>query len=71
MHIQDIINAYANIEDINGGASTAPSKRLQGIFNYDKTVDSDLILSVMDIETIRAHCPRFNAWVARLIEIIG
>lgn len=69
--IQAIINAYANIEDINGGASTAPSKRLQSIFDYDKTVDSDLILSVMDIETIRARCPRFNAWVARLIGIIG
>lgn len=69
--VKEIIDSYGNAEDINGGASTAPSKRLRGIFDYNKTADSDLILSETDIDSIRAKCPRFNAWVDRLLEIVS
>lgn len=69
--IQTIIDTYANVEDINGGTETAPSKRLIHIFDYDKVADSELVLSELDIETIREKCPRFDGWIACLIDIIN
>lgn len=69
--IKDIINLYPDIESINGGRDTAPSKRLQNIFDYNKTVDSDMILSMLDIETIRHKCNRFNSWIECLQNIIS
>ena len=38
--LEAIERKYANPEDINGGAQTAPSKRLERIFPYQKTADS-------------------------------
>ena len=35
--LKEIINQYANPEDINSGSETAPSKRLMKIFPYQKT----------------------------------
>lgn len=68
--IQEIIDSYANIEDINGGAETAPSKRLLHIFNYDKVADSGLVLDELDVETMRKKCPRFDRWIEKLVGII-
>ncbi len=68
--IRDIIDSYDNIEDINGGTETAPSKRLMSIFPYNKTVDSLEILSMLDVDTIREKCPRFNVWMEKLLTII-
>ena len=66
--LESIEREYANPEDINGGAETAPSKRLGHIFNYEKAADSFAMLSAIPIDTIRAKCPRFNRWVAQLEE---
>ena len=66
--LESIEREYANPEDINGGAETAPSKRLEHIFNYEKAADSFAILSAIPIDTIRAKCPRFDRWVAQLEE---
>ena len=66
--LESIEQEYTNPEDINGGAETAPSKRLGHIFNYEKAADSFAILSAIPIDTIRAKCPRFNRWVAQLEE---
>jgi len=66
--LERIEQEYPNPEDINGGAETAPSKRLDHIFNYEKAADSFTILSSIPIDTIRAKCPRFNRWVAQLEE---
>lgn len=68
--IQEIIDSYENIEDINGGKETAPSKRLLRIFNYDKVVDSGLVLEELDVETMREKCPRFDKWIESLINIV-
>ena len=66
--LESIEQEYANPEDINGGAETAPSKRLSHIFNYEKAADSFSMLSAIPIDTIRAKCPRFNRWVLQLEE---
>lgn len=68
--IQKVIDSYENIEDINGGKETAPSKRLLHIFNYDKVVDSGLVLEELDVETMRDKCPRFDKWIESLINIV-
>lgn len=68
--IQKIIDSYENIEDINGGKETAPSKRLLHIFNYDKVADSGLVLDELDVETMREKCPRFDRWIEGLISIV-
>ena len=64
--LEKIEQDYSNPEDINGGADTAPSKRLGKIINYEKVPDSFLALSAMSVDAIRAKCPRFNRWVQQL-----
>lgn len=66
--LQQVIDAYPNPEDINGGAETAPSKRLMKIFPYDKVIDGEMILEALEMEDIRAKCPRFNEWMTKLEE---
>lgn len=62
-----IITAYPNPEDINGGADTAPSKRLETIFGYKKGIHVEFILDELTIPVIRAKCPRFDTWIEKLI----
>lgn len=66
--LQRIIDSYPNPEDINGGAETAPSKRLMRIFPYEKTTDGEMILEALEINDIRDKCPRFNEWMGKLEE---
>lgn len=68
--IEDTINSYHNAEEINGGPETAPSKRLQHIFGYEKVHDSHLIMEGLSVEQIRDHCPRFNEWVRKIEGIV-
>lgn len=69
--IKDIVSNYPNPEDINGGASTAPSKRLLDIFDYNKAADSTDMLEKIGFDVILAKCPRFAAWYSRLAEILS
>lgn len=58
-------------EDINDGAQTAPSKRLEAhILGYQKTVHGPLAVASAGLAVLRTTCPRFGAWVARL-EALG
>ncbi|MEN9864435.1 MAG: hypothetical protein RL748_25 [Pseudomonadota bacterium] len=53
-------------EDINNSPETAPSKRLEQIFPYGcygKVEHGALIAEAIGIDTIRARCPGFDAWV--------
>ena len=65
--IDAIIHDYPNPEDINNNPETAPSKRLQKIFNYDKTGDGKLILDMIGIDSIIEKCPRFAAWLESIV----
>lgn len=54
-------------EDINDGKSTAPSKRLlRYIPGYQKAIHGPLVTEAVGLGVLRARCPRFDAWVARL-----
>jgi Domain of unknown function (DUF4276) len=65
--INQIMISYPNPEDINNSPQTAPSKRLENIFKYDKTFHGDLIFEMMDIKRIIEKCPRFASWIERII----
>lgn len=66
----DIIQQYPNPELINEGRDTAPSKRLQRMIDrYDKVTFGSLLAQEIGLATIRARCPRFNAWLTRLESI--
>lgn len=69
--IKEIMKEFPCPEDINGGATTAPSKRLMAIFNYDKTADSSDILEMTGFDTIYSKCPRFASWFDSLVNIIN
>ena len=54
-------------EDINDNKNTAPSKRIQRIVpQYNKIADGTRVAKNIGLEKIRAACPRFGAWVAKM-----
>lgn len=54
-------------EDVNDGSETAPSKRLLArIPSYSKTLHGPLVVESTGLASLRAACPRFDAWVAKL-----
>lgn len=66
---QQIIDSYENPEDINSSPEGAPSKRLLAIKDdYDKVVEGNLIALEVGFNDILAKCPRFKAWIDKLLE---
>ncbi|MDE6819913.1 DUF4276 family protein, partial [Bacteroides acidifaciens] len=66
---QQIIESYDNPEDINTTPSGAPSKRLLAIKDdYDKIIEGNLIALEVGFPKIMEKCPRFKAWIEKLIE---
>lgn len=58
-------------EDVNDGPQTAPSKRLiRCIPGFRKTVHGVDACELAGLAKLRARCPRFDAWVAKL-EALG
>ncbi|MCG8556834.1 MAG: DUF4276 family protein [Proteobacteria bacterium] len=63
-------------EDVNDGNETAPSKRLERFIpSYNpgdrtkgegKPFYGELVTIETGLSTLRAKCPRFNAWIAKL-----
>ena len=68
--LQELVDQNAP-EDINGGRNTAPSKRLEAIFAYEKTIDGEMIFDLIGLDKMREKCPRFNSWIELLIEIVS
>ena len=69
--LRKIRDDFATPEDIDDGAKTAPSKRIRALMpGYDKLDDGEDIALRIGLPTIRAECPRFDAWVRRL-EALG
>ena len=66
--IFEIMKKYPNPEDINNSPHTAPSKRLEGIFKYDKPSDGEMILEMVGMEAILDKCPRFAQWINTLMD---
>lgn len=62
-----IRSRFASPEDIDDSPDSAPSKRIKTLIPiYRKVTDGALIAEEIGLEKIRAECPGFAAWVARL-----
>ncbi len=58
---------FATPEDINDDPDNAPSKRIARMVpRYRKPLHGPLIARATGLPTIRAQCPRFDAWLTRL-----
>ena len=68
--IVSISKKYKVVEDINGGLETAPSKRLKGIFHYEKEQDSRVVLMGIPMEIIMERSPHFKEWIENLVRIV-
>ncbi|MFK8103756.1 MAG: DUF4276 family protein [Saprospiraceae bacterium] len=67
--IEKVINDHPNPELINDDPETAPSKRLERFMEkYKKTIHGIILAEDIGLERMRAKCPRFNAWIAKLEE---
>lgn len=69
--IKEISNSYHNVEDIDGGPMTAPSKRLESIFKYEKRPHSEMILEDVSLDVIMRRAPRFKAWIESLVSLVS
>ena len=69
-NVEELRNARSQFptpEDINDNRDTAPSKRIEKVIpQYQKVVHGPLLAEEIGLDTIRAECPRFDAWVARM-----
>jgi hypothetical protein len=64
---QKVRDAFGSPEEINNSPHTAPSKRIEGLFSgYDKPVHGSLAALEIGLDTIRAECRRFDAWLNRI-----
>lgn len=62
----------ASPEDVNDGANTAPSKRLQRfVERYRKDLDGPDVTARAGLAALRAACPRFGAWLTALESLAG
>jgi hypothetical protein len=67
--LQEIRDSFASPEEINDSPITAPSKRVEALVpGYEKPLLGVLAVLEIGLEAIRAQCPHFHAWVARLEE---
>jgi Domain of unknown function (DUF4276) len=66
--LRSVLENYETPEHINDGPETAPSKRLQKMYDgaYKKRVIGPLVTNNIGLERLRQACPRFGAWVTQL-----
>ena len=69
--LKNIRLRYRTPEDINDGATSAPSKRIGRLLPwYKKAVDGPIVAQNIGLLQMRAEYHRFNAWIERL-EALG
>ncbi|MBW2736989.1 MAG: DUF4276 family protein, partial [Deltaproteobacteria bacterium] len=60
------------LESVNDGKDTAPSKRLlRHIPGYNKALHGPLAVEHEGLQSLRASCPRFGAWLQTLERLGG
>lgn len=65
--LEKIILEYPQPEDINDSVHTAPSKRLEKLFeNYQKGFQGTIICQNIGLNTIRNKCNGFHEWLLKL-----
>ena len=66
-NFQSIRDEFDSPEHINDSPETAPSKRIMSLFpSYQKILHGNLAVLGIGLETIRAECPNFSAWLNKL-----
>ena len=66
--IQAVMEKFQTPEDINNHPDTAPSKRLMKIIpGYNKVLFGNIIIQENGFHSLLEKCPRFSAWIERLI----
>ncbi len=71
VRLRSIRAQFPTPEEINDSPATAPSKRIRGEHpGYKKVAGGRAVAEEIGLAGIRAECPRFDAWVARL-EALG
>lgn len=69
--LQTIASQYETPELINGGAHTAPSKRIIDLFpDYKKATFGPQLAAKVGLSVIRDRCLHFNEWLLKL-EALG
>lgn len=67
--LQQVCREFPNPEDINTSPEGAPSKRLLRVVpDYHKVKHGRAIAQMIGLQVMLNRCPRFAAWVERLIE---
>ena len=65
--LREIRERFATPEDINDHTATAPSRRINQIFQqYRKALHGPLVASAIGLGAIRDECPRFDEWITSL-----
>lgn len=74
LHVQlsAIRNGFGSPEEINDSPDTAPSKRIEALVpGYQKPLHGNIAAIEMGLGSIRAQCPHFSQWLAKLEAWIG
>ena len=67
-----IRNGFGSPEEINDSPDTAPSKRIEALVpGYQKPLHGNIAAIEIGLESIRAQCPHFSQWLAKLEAWIG
>ncbi len=67
LRFQAIRDEFGSPEDIDDSPLTAPSKRIATLVpGYQKPTQGLLAAQEIGLDTIRAQCPHFRAWLERL-----
>jgi hypothetical protein len=67
MHLGQEVAGVSSPELINDGATTAPSKRILGVYpNYRKTIDGPLVIDAAGLQSIKSSCPHANEWLTSI-----
>ena len=62
--IRQIVQEFPNPEEINEGATTAPSKRIEKLKpNFEKIFHGNMIALDNGIEILLLKCPHFATWI--------
>lgn len=68
--MRNIKQAFPNPEEIDEGAQTAPSKRIEKVFPvYQKELDASIIVLDVGLAAAREACCHFNEWISWLEQL--
>jgi hypothetical protein len=65
--LRGIVAEHGGPENVNDGASTAPSKRIRALYPaFNKTFEGPLAVADLGLGELRKVCPHADAWLHRL-----